>query len=1000
MYIENSINEKYVHTLNFGCFPKNVLQFQESQDYFQQLIFIDYQLQLLVDNEFRKDELLSMSELQNQTSNLNVASTNEKLQQLLNYIKSVSLNYESNNNYEESLYFTVLMAHLYYLDDNLPEMHKVLSKLNVPYQHKHEDAIDKSISQLEFIDYLTVRFYVLLGLSGHTNYTIWLEFLQNFKKPFAKSQVVANHWLDLLFSKLALSLSQNGNILFSFNNTLRNLPFFTNKISTIAFSNYLLRPENYNLIDKSFKNDYSSFLIHEIEENILVKLQYPNASNSPQSDEINDFINNLYESLSYVPFNLSILKPILSKKYLVDATSKTFQSKIILSNLIYTLIDLNEYDEALAAFKTYIDYLKKDEELKEGYVDDILAIIDTYSTCIIHFNPLKSFKDVAKFKYNNDKAIAQYLTTWVNELVIYMKKLENLIDLSYDDDTYASDRNPLSFLYRKYNINILQSDNSQFVELISKAWYSIGYYYYYLSVFESSNQGIMNTNVSLVLKYYKNSLIVNSTGNVLYLFSYALALANSGALKSSLKLCKFILKKFPESFKTWNLLALLLSSFDNDNSDIQKPTRNFDTILPVELSNGTTTHDKQKLREPEKFINKALNISGLYIMKHKQRDIKLTMDTKYEILQLKLTQLAILESIHGSQYMIDLLSEVFVLYHELFDVQLKSTTVASNQSSRQFGSLDKWSHRPSFIDPSPNATKHKHQSFIPSPLAIAQQQEEEFVVPDLDRKDTKTGRVEKLKRLSNIASKDSPIGRRGSQLVSSVQSRIKKPDFGKVQSNSSSQSQPPAPAFQSGTTSPVHEVKQNNVSKITHHQDNLVERRILQEVWLWTSRVFLKAGLLEECEQCIVEAETVFEPNVKTYTALGLLTSKTRKFLSLQEFERSLEILTKDPIYKYSVRDYGLTLLGISKLFLVDDDKKNSLFISEKDMNTGLIRLKNLLENYSNAWTFGSNSPEIWFYLSKIYEFIDDKILLTKSLWKCIELEDQRPVREFICYEL
>ena len=72
---------------------------------------------------------------------------------------------------------------------------------------------------------------------------------------------------------------------------------------------------------------------------------------------------------------------------------------------------------------------------------------------------------------------------------------------------------------------------------------------------------------------------------------------------------------------------------------------------------------------------------------------------------------------------------------------------------------------------------------------------------------------------------------------------------------------------------------------------------------------------------------------------------------------------------------------------------QNSLFISTKDLNSGIIRLKNLLEDYSLTWPYGYNNPEIWFYLSKIYEFIDDKILLTKSLWRCIELEDKRPVR-------
>lgn len=1012
MYIENSVNERYTRTLNFGCFPKNVLQFQDTQDYFQQLVFVDYQLELLIDNEFNKNELLSLENLSQLEQNPNsVNSANEKLQQLINYAKSISLNYENTSkSYDENLYYVVLMAHLYYLDDNLNHMNKLLGSIAVPFQvSKNANASNSSVNQKEFIEYLTVRYYVLLGLVGGNNSNVWLEYLQNYRKPFSKSQVVANHWLDLLFRNLSINLSKNGTIPFSFVNHLRNLSFFNNKLAIIAFSNYLLRPENYKLINNSFKSDYTTFLINEIEENILVKSQFPNAiTNDTTAIEVNDYINNLYESLSYVPFNLSILKPSLSKKYLLDATTKTYQSRIVLSNLIYTLIDLNDYDEALAVFKTYIDYSKKDQELKGGYIDDILSIIDTYSTCVIHFNPLKSFKDHKKFQYNHDSMVLEMLKQFVVELLGYMKKLEELIDLSYDDDNHASDRNPLSFLYRKYNMNILQSDNSQFIELISKAWYAIGYYYYYLANFESSNQSLLNANVNLVLKYYKNSLIVNSTGNVFYLFSYALALANSGSLKSSLKLCKFILKKYPESFKTWNLLVLLLTSFDNDNADVVKPATNFDNILPSDLTNGnsidgqTTQQDpngyvapRPQMREPERFINKALNISGLYVMKHKQRDIKLTAETKYEILQLKLTQLAVLESIHGSQYMIDYLSEVFILYHELFEVQLKSAPHVA-QSSRQFGALDKWSHRPSFIDPSPNAQKVKHESFIPP---VPKFEESDLEPKMSNHSKSGSSRVDKLKRLSNITSKDGAIGRKGSSIYSSVHLKIKKPELKHSSNGNGVVKSPP-----SITTSPKPASVENFIPEETSAPlkatDNITERKILQEIWLWTSRVFLKAGLIEECEQCIVEAESIYEPNIKTFTALGFLTSKSRKFLSLQEFERSLEILTTDSTYKYNINDYNLTLLGIAKLFLVDDEQKNSLFISNKDLNIGLIRLKNLLEDFSNVWMGGYNNVEVWYYLSKIYQFIDDKILLTKSLWKCIDLEDQRPVRDFISYEL
>ena len=52
-----------------------------------------------------------------------------------------------------------------------------------------------------------------------------------------------------------------------------------------------------------------------------------------------------------------------------------------------------------------------------------------------------------------------------------------------------------------------------------------------------------------------------------------------------------------------------------------------------------------------------------------------------------------------------------MLYHELFEVNLVAVVVTKECSKsifRQFGTSDKWSHRPSFNGPSPNAKKNSH----------------------------------------------------------------------------------------------------------------------------------------------------------------------------------------------------------------------------------------------------------------------------------------------------
>ena len=717
---------------------------------------------------------------------------------------------------------------------------------------------------------------------------------------------------------------------------LKRQKFFDTKLATIRYSCFLLRPGNVKFVDASFKANFAGYLSTELTTMMTIKSEFPNANNT--DSELNDYVDNLYQSLIQVPFNSTVLKFSSTKNFLINATTKTYQSQTVLANLIKNLIETDEYDEAFAAFKTYIKYLENDQELHGGRIDNILQVIEVFAGCIEHFNPIKSFAPQAnstkKFKYTSEVKVVAGLLSFGNQLQVYLDNLASYIDLNYDEEKSMDSSNYLSFLYHKYNVNILLPDQSEFIELISHAWFSLGYYYYYLSIYESPTQEALTANTTQILHLYKNSLIVNSTGNVTYLFNYALALAFDKQLKEALKLCKFILKKYPESFKTWNLLVLLLTSFETNDPDYAKVVKPSKTTSNGQngVANGVNGLLGASARESEKFINNALNIAGLFIDKHRQKEIKLTTEVKYQILQLKLTQMAVWESIYGVQYILEYLSEVFILYHELFDIEVK-TTPASNGTVAGGPAETKWSHRPSFIDP----------------MAVANGGS------NGQANSSSNGHVKGL-------SKEAQIAR----------------DAIKKLSKSSSK-------------------KDLKISAPITTLDNIVERKILQEVWLWTSRVYLKIGLLEECEQCIVEAESSYEPNVQTFTALGSLTSKSRKFLSLQEFERSLEVLNTLP---YNRLDYGNTLVGLCKLFIVDDQKDSSLFISAKDLNAGLIRLKNLLEKYTLSWPYGSNNVEIWYYLSKIYETIDDKILLTDSLWKCIDLEDYRPVRGFeICNE-
>lgn len=927
MHTSGYVYDKLVRSLALGCFPRDVLSYQESQEFFEQIVFVDYQLQLLIQNEFEGEGTTAVA------AEMEFHSPSSKLHQLIDYAHSITANYSSiKKSYEENLYYAVVLAQIYFLDRQWDRMYAVLNLVNIVSVGYDSPALK------DFVDYLSVRHTVLCGLTNSVDsHKIWIDFLFTWNKPLCKSQVAANHWLDVLFEKLTHVLTSAEMRPLHFND-VKMQKFGDNNTAVITYSTFLLRPANSLRIGHSFKSDYVTFLAHQLDARINSRNDvFPHAHES--SEEHDDYITAIYESLSHLPYTLNILKPSLSKTFLINMTLKTYQSQVVLSNLINTLLDLNEYDEAFAAFKTYVSYVEKDQEQHGGYIFNILTIIDTYANCIGKFNPLTSFVPKVsmsrKFKHTSSDRVLEAMEVFSKKLLFYLNELSNFANFNYDGNDDLKE-NRLSFLYHKYNVNILLSDLSDLISLVSKAWFSLGYYYNYLATVESPSPEKLRENVNNVLTYYKNSLIVNSTGNPSYLFNYALALSYDRQLEAALKLCKFILKKYPESFKTWNLLVLLFTAFETKNPDYVK-TANKPTTLPIVSGPDIPNGSQEKpvlisLKESEKFINNALNIAGIFINKHRSNEIKLTTETKHDILQLKLTQLSVWESIYGVQYVLEYLSEVFGLYNELFaEVEIHEIhpETASVLGNDLLGIEGKWSHRPTVIDPSP-ALKDTPISKILSEKEAA--------------KDT-------IRRFSKITQ------------PKAVEVKVK----------------------------PVKDLSNPNTLRI-----HLIEKKILQDLWLWTSNIYLKIGLLEESEQCIVEAEANYEPNVKTYTQLGLLTSKSRKFLSLQEFERSLEILTAPENY-YKKKEYGTALLGLCKLFMVDDEPGSSLFTSNKDLNAGLIRLKNMLESYGNSWHYGFNNSELWWYLSLIYEKIDDKILYTKSLWKCVELEDCRPVRAFDC---
>lgn len=910
-----------------GSFPRNVASLHTTTDVFSQLVYVDHQLHAILHAHYEGALFLRRGATVSAAAAQEVADLIDVLRRL--QAEPIGTT--------ETLYYAVLAGHLHNLLGDLREAHDVLEQ-----QSQVRFVRADSAAENDFLDYLRTRLCGLLGAALPDSSSHWIAFLVEYRKPCFKSAVSARAWTAAIFDNVLRVVTAQGQAPLSFLD-LKAQTFANNTCALVSFGCHCLRVRNAALLLAGFATEFGQFLTELVQTSTRGKVDFPNAdAPRPAALDLTDCIfsslNDVSSDREYVS---RVLKRKVAKAYLVSMAERSFQDHRVLAYLIQTLIDAHEFDEGFAAFRTYVEYVEQKQARENGRIDDILAIIDTYSTCIAAFNPKNSYIPDAKlaskkFKYRTSDEVVLQLKLDCVRLTEYLDLAADAAALVYSSndfesavgssDSAAVPDQHISFLYHRYNPNAFITDDSMLGKTLCTAWYALGSFHLYISTYECISIPDMKSNNKKILQYYKNGLMLNCTRSKTYLFEYALSLAYSYHLESTVKLCKFILKRHPESFRAWNLLALALSGLESKSRAVDESVGSKNTDVLTDSAINGNAHVSSDL---ERFIDDALNVAALFLNRNKEKGIKTPIETRYEILQLKMTQLALWESTRGVDYICNYITDLFVLYKELF---LDLDLVHDHDEGAKFESrsVGVWSHRPSVFDPLEKAR------ILQRTMSLRKKN----LVP-LTRKSTKT----------------------------------ENPHL---------------------STAP----KTKDTKDTIKNKDQEKERRILQSLWLWTALVYLKLDLAEETEQCIVEAETADKPNVRTFTYLGFLTLKTRKFLALQEFERSLEVFHL-PEEQYNRQAYTHTLLGLCKLFIVDDDKSNSLFISSKDLNAGLVRLKNYLEELSYSWPCGYNCLELWYYLSGLYQKFDDKVLYTEALWRCVELEDFRPVRTFdVCEKM
>lgn len=192
---------------------------------------------------------------------------------------------------------------------------------------------------------------------------------------------------------------------------------------------------------------------------------------------------------------------------------------------------------------------------------------------------------------------------------------------------------------------------------------------------------------------------------------------------------------------------------------------------------------------------------------------------------------------------------------------------------------------------------------------------------------------------------------------------------------------------------------------------NQTKQYLLQMVWLFASELYIKIPEnYKDAGDAIKEAVSVSQEfkNLNCNTAEGYLSLANNQYKrALKEFNT---VLLADP---YNVS----ALVGLAQVVYPEGDtkicnyyrlrpptpdslnedeisKQESIFTSEADKSANIARLKLLLQSAITHSIEASRSPELWWYLSLIYEQYKDNGY-ENALINCVKYKETEPIYPF-----
>lgn len=695
------------------------------------------------------------------------------------------------------------------------------------------------------------------------------------------------------------------------------------------------------------------------------------------------------------------------------ATVKTFHSCAIMRHLVFVLSALGQYKEALMAFESYTSYQEKVRIQREKANTAANTVILTENALSPHGSDSEPVVPQASpFNGDDDKSVIRVFTKAINILVRVeldgrrakeaADKLRSWFYTEEESEAFAKEKN-VSLYHNQDNTRLDQTATE-----LATAWASVAQAYSLFGFQAFTSAEREQAFVLAVNSFEKSIYYTHDATDAQICADYGLLLARISKIPKALEAVRRGLIVDSDNYTSWHLLALLLASLSD-----------YDKALHA--------------------INNTINM----VSKRKQ---ELTPLEKRCFLQVKVSQVAIYEAVHGIDRALELIAEVFVLFGELFPESASSqdnsgTTVDTTAPNGKLADI-----RPS-------------TSIQPSTAPNSDQMSLRPIFSRLS-----------IKRLSSSGKKHVPH----------PHIHLHHHEKNKSQSNA----EPSTPTAKRLAT------------RVLKPSDSL-QKEALADLWVWAASVYRRAELYTDAEEALIEAENVNGPTAASYVELGLLIRKTRPLHAMEEFESALEkepnnlaaivalsqlILEhvdlnkklkqrqeekrkkieeevqreirlnqspsfKDPFVFKGHEDEGFASFDNGSEFRPyhsddeddDDDEEDEdddgfakpnlqkgpatnghsrvppkrssnstkwdyyakdasidiLFLSDKDEQAAVARVSGLLETSVHNG-YGFNSSEAWYLLSQYLERNGDIQGSIAALWKSIGLEESRSVRDYV----